>query len=122
MYAYPANAVVGLSQGGIIVRAYAEQYAGTSPLYPPVVNLVSVCGVLNGVWDCPLEIKIIPGLCELYSQNPYDFLDNAIPLSFADWFVTTDNKVGVLITSSFPVAASLLHHYVCRPLPSRLNT
>jgi len=81
--------VVGLSQGGIIVRAYAEQYARTSPLYPPVVNLVSVCGVLNGVWDCPLEIKIIPGLCELYSQNPYDFSQTMPSLyRFADWFVT----------------------------------
>ena len=64
-------AVVGLSQGGVIVRAYAQQYAGTAPYYPPVINLVSVCGVLNGVWDCPLEIKLIPGLCELYSANPY---------------------------------------------------
>lgn len=66
-----ALAVVGLSQGGVIVRAYAQQYAGTGPFYPPVINLVSVCGVLNGVWDCPLEIKLIPGLCELYSANPY---------------------------------------------------
>ena len=54
-------------------------------------------GVLNGVWDCPLEIKLIPGLCDLYSANPYHFLDNVIPLSFAGWFVTTDNKVGTAV-------------------------
>ncbi|MDR3738002.1 MAG: hypothetical protein P4L40_03190 [Terracidiphilus sp.] len=32
--------VVGLSQGGLIVRAYVEQYND-----PPVYNLVSICGV-----------------------------------------------------------------------------
>ncbi len=32
--------VVGLSQGGLIIRAYVQQYNN-----PPVFNLVSICGV-----------------------------------------------------------------------------
>lgn len=66
-------------------RRGAAALTGLSPSSP--------VGGYRAVWDCPLEIKIVPGLCELYSANPYDFLDGAIPLSFAGWFVTTDNKV-----------------------------
>ena len=44
--------VVGLSQGGLIIRAYVEQYND-----PPVHNLVSICGVQNGVFDCPLPFQ-----------------------------------------------------------------
>ena len=39
---------VGLSQGGLIVRAYAEMYNS-----PPVHNLLSLCGPQGGVGDCP---------------------------------------------------------------------
>jgi len=39
---------VGLSQGGLIVRAYVEQYND-----PKVHNLVSLCGPQGGIGDCP---------------------------------------------------------------------
>lgn len=39
---------VGLSQGGLIVRAYVEKYNN-----PKVHNLVSLCGPQGGVGDCP---------------------------------------------------------------------
>lgn len=39
---------VGLSQGGLIVRAYVEQFNN-----PPVHNLISLCGPQGGVGDCP---------------------------------------------------------------------
>jgi palmitoyl-protein thioesterase len=39
---------VGLSQGGLIVRAYVEKYNN-----PPVHNLLSLCGPQGGVGDCP---------------------------------------------------------------------
>lgn len=79
--------VVGLSQGGIVVRGYVEIYND-----PPVYNMVSICGVLNGVFDCPLEVQIIPFLCDLFKSNPYRFLFNgSIPLSFSDYFVTSMN-------------------------------
>jgi hypothetical protein len=42
-----SSAVVGLSQGGIIVRAYVEQYAGTASFYPPVVNLGGSLGYIT---------------------------------------------------------------------------
>ena len=40
---------------------YVQQYND-----PPVYNLVSICGVQNGVFDCPLEVKLIPFVCDIY--------------------------------------------------------
>ena len=83
---------MGLSQGGLVGRGYAELYAGR-PGYPKVKNLVSICGVQNGVFNCPLELQIIPFLCDVFETNPYDFLFNgSIPLSFSDYFVTYWNE------------------------------
>lgn len=88
----PEVNLVGLSQGGLVVRGYAELYAGR-PGYPKVKNLVSICGVQNGVFNCPLELQIIPFLCDVFETNPYDFLFNgSIPLSFSDYFVTYWNE------------------------------
>ena len=90
--AAPAINVVGLSQGGLIVRGYAEQYAGRGG-YPAVQNLVSICGVQNGVFNCPLELQIIPFLCDIFESDPYRFLFNgSLPLSFSDYFVTWRNQ------------------------------
>jgi pimeloyl-ACP methyl ester carboxylesterase len=82
----PEINLVGLSQGGLLVRAYAEQRAPTDPA---VRSLVSICGVQNGVYNCPLELQIIPFVCSLFEDDPYAFLLNgSIPLSFSDYFVT----------------------------------
>lgn len=43
---------VGLSQGGLIVRAYVQKH-GDDASYPAVHNLVSLCGPQGGVGDCP---------------------------------------------------------------------
>lgn len=84
--------VVGLSQGGLVIRGYAELYAG-HPGYPRVKSLVSICGVQNGVYNCPLELQIVPFLCDIFESDPYNFLFNgSIPLSFSDYFVTFWNK------------------------------
>lgn len=89
--------VVGLSQGGIIIRAYVEQYND-----PPVKRFVAICGVVNGVFDCPAEVKIIPFLCDLFKSNPYRFLFNgSFELSFSDYFVGIDNKTKFLEESEF---------------------
>ena len=82
--------VVGLSQGGLIVRGYIEQ---RGPTDPNVKNFVSICGVQNGVYNCPLELQIIPFLCDIFESDPYNFLFNgSIPLSFSDYFVTFWDK------------------------------
>lgn len=84
--------VVGLSQGGLVVRAYIEQYNN-----PPVHNFVSICGVQNGEFDCPLEIRIIPFLCDMFKANPYRFLFNgSIPLSFSDYWKDSMNQTKYL--------------------------
>lgn len=88
----PEVNVVGLSQGGLVVRGYAEVYGGT-PGYPRVKNLVSICGVQSGVFNCPAELQIIPFLCDVFESDPYNFLFNgSIPLSFSDYFVTYWNR------------------------------
>lgn len=76
----PAINVVGLSQGGLVIRGYAERYAGRAG-YPAVKNLVSICGVQNGVFNCPLELQIIPFLCDIFEADPYNFLFNVSPPS-----------------------------------------
>lgn len=84
--------LVGLSQGGLVIRGYAQRYAGT-PGYPAVKNLVSICGVQNGIYKCPAEINIIPFLCDIFEADPYNFLFNGtIPLSFSDYLVTYWDK------------------------------
>lgn len=47
--------VVGLSQGGLVVRGYVERYND-----PPVKNLISICGIQGGEFSCPLELDLIP--------------------------------------------------------------
>ena len=75
--------VVGLSQGGPVVRGYIEAYND-----PPVHRFVSICGVQGGEFNCPLEMQIIPFVCDIFQDNPYHFLFNgSIPLSFSDYWV-----------------------------------
>jgi len=89
--------VVGLSQGGLIVRAYVQQYND-----PPVYNLVSICGVQNGVFNCPLEVQIIPFVCSLFETNPYHFFDFVgIHLSFEDYFKDPANETAYLLGNDF---------------------
>jgi palmitoyl-protein thioesterase len=84
--------MVGLSQGGLVIRGYAEVY-GNRTGYPKVKNLVSICGVQSGVFNCPLELQIIPLLCDIFEADPYNFLFNgSIPLSFSDYFTTYWNQ------------------------------
>ncbi len=88
----PLINLVGLSQGGLVIRGYAEKYGGRNG-YPGVKSLVSICGVQNGVFNCPLELQIIPFLCDIFEADPYNFLFNgSIPLSFSDYFTTYWDK------------------------------
>jgi hypothetical protein len=81
----PEINMVGLSQGGLVIRGYAQRFAGTAPHYPRVKSLVSICGVQNGVFNCPLELQVIPFLCDIFEADPYNFLFNGtVPLTFAD--------------------------------------
>jgi len=83
--AAPEINLVGLSQGGLVIRGYAQRFAGTAPYYPRVKNLVSICGVQNGVFNCPAELQIVPLLCDVFESDPYNFLFNgSIPLTFSD--------------------------------------
>lgn len=75
--------IVGLSQGGLIARGFVQQHSAEFP----VKNMVSICGTQNGIYACPLQVDIVPFLCELFEANPYAFLLNgSIPLSFSDYF------------------------------------
>lgn len=87
--------VIGLSQGGLTIRDYVQNYAGRNG-YPAVRKFISICGVQNGVFDCPAEVKIIPFLCDAFKSNPYDFLHLGLPLSFSDYFVTSMNETQYL--------------------------
>lgn len=61
-----------------------------------------MCGVENGVYDCPASYKIIPFLCSLFEDDPYHFLFNgSIPLSFSDYFVTFWNRTEYLGQNTF---------------------
>jgi len=89
--------ILGLSQGGLIVRAYIQQYND-----PPVKRMVSICGVQNGVFDCPLSAKIIPFVCGLFKSNPWRFLFNdTLPLSFSDYWVESMNQTDYLAENEF---------------------
>lgn len=37
---------------------------------------------------CPLQVDILPFVCKLFAKDPYNFLDGALHLSFANYFVT----------------------------------
>lgn len=88
---------VGLSQGGVIVRGYIEQYNN-----PPVFNFVSICGIQGGEYDCPLELQIIPFVCDIFKSDPYRFLFNgSIPLSFSDYWVQVANRSEYLSQNTF---------------------
>ena len=51
----------------------------------------------NGIFNCPLELQIIPFLCDLFEADPYNFLFNgSIPLSFSDYFTMYWNKTEYL--------------------------
>lgn len=69
---------VGISQGGVIVRAYIELYND-----PPVYNFVSLCGPQQGVGACPASV---PGwICSIFQSNPYP-----AKLSFAGYWKGSD--------------------------------
>jgi palmitoyl-protein thioesterase len=88
---------VGLSQGGLVVRGYIEQYNN-----PPVHNFVSICGVQGGEYNCPLEIQILPFVCEIFAADPYNFIFNgSLPISFSDYWVTYDNESMYLAHNDF---------------------
>lgn len=84
---------IGLSQGGTILRGYVEQYND-----PPVRNLITLSGVMNGVFNCPLEVQIFPGICELFEADPYAF--NEL-LSFSEYFVLSKNESLYLSGNTF---------------------
>jgi len=65
---------VGLSQGGLIVRIYAQVYNN-----PPVHSLVSLCGPQNGVGECPGGTPEF--ICNLVRDHMY-----AAPISFAGYW------------------------------------
>jgi len=56
--------VVGLSQGGLIVRAYVEKFNN-----PPVFKMISICGTQNGIAKCPNSVPSF--LCSIFESNPY---------------------------------------------------
>jgi palmitoyl-protein thioesterase len=93
--------LVGLSQGGLVARAYIEEYSGSGG-YPSVFNFVSLCGVQGGEYNCPLELQIIPFLCELVWQNPYGLLFNDTQyFAPADYIVTPLNQTQYLTQNPF---------------------
>jgi palmitoyl-protein thioesterase len=113
----PEVNMVGLSQGGLVIRGYAQVY-GSEPGYPRVKNLVSICGVQSGVFNCPAELQIIPLLCDVFEADPYNFLFNgSIPLSFSDYFTTywnrsmydTQNDLLPVLNNQVPHANSSLY-------------
>jgi palmitoyl-protein thioesterase len=54
------------------------------------------------VYDCPLAYRIIPFVCELFKSDPYHFLFNgSIPLSFSDYFKTTDDEAKYLRENTY---------------------
>eukprot|EP00299_Pterocystis_sp_00344_P014385 c7119_g1_i1.p1 GENE.c7119_g1_i1~~c7119_g1_i1.p1 ORF type:complete len:378 (-),score=68.61 c7119_g1_i1:13-1110(-) len=86
---------VGLSQGGLIVRVYAQIYND-----PPVHTLVSMCGPQEGVGDCPGGTPEF--LCNLVREDLYgapisfagywkNSLDQATYLSKSKWLATWNN-------------------------------
>merc|ERR1711916_34132 len=56
----------------------------------------------NGVYNCPLEVQIIPFVCDWFKSNPYHFLFNgAIPLSFSDYWVSSMNRTEYVTENRF---------------------
>jgi pimeloyl-ACP methyl ester carboxylesterase len=56
--------LIGISQGGIIARAYIEKHNN-----PPVHNFLSLCGPQSGVGTCPAAIP--PAICTFFELSPY---------------------------------------------------
>jgi len=56
--------VVGLAQGGLIVRAYVEKFNN-----PPVFKMISICGTQNGISKCPNSVPAF--MCSHFESNPY---------------------------------------------------
>jgi palmitoyl-protein thioesterase len=80
---------VGLSQGGLIVRVYAEVYND-----PPVFTLVSMCGPQEGVGDCPGGTPEF--LCNLVREDIY-----GAPVSFAGYWKDSMDQAGYLKKSKW---------------------
>eukprot|EP00301_Raphidiophrys_heterophryoidea_P023813 c7545_g1_i1.p1 GENE.c7545_g1_i1~~c7545_g1_i1.p1 ORF type:complete len:401 (-),score=100.41 c7545_g1_i1:111-1280(-) len=72
--------LAGLSQGGLIARAYAEVYND-----PPVHLLMSLCGTQDGVGDCPGGTPEF--LCNLVRESLYE-----APVSFAGYWKNSLDK------------------------------
>lgn len=80
---------VGLSQGGLIVRAYVQRYNN-----PPVFNLISICGPQDGVGTCPGGFPSF--ICDIFELGPY-----TAQLSFAGYWKDVRNQTEYLQESTF---------------------
>jgi len=76
--------LAGLSQGGLIARAYAQVYND-----PPVHLLMSLCGTQEGVGDCPGGTPEF--LCNLVREDLY-----GAPVSFAGYWKNSMDKATYL--------------------------
>jgi len=81
--------LVGISQGGLLVRAYVERYNN-----PPVHNLISICGPQNGVGTCPSGVP--SWLCSFFASGPY-----TASLSFAGYWKDVTDEATYLKESTF---------------------
>eukprot|EP00298_Acanthocystis_sp_HF-20_P014076 c20626_g1_i1.p1 GENE.c20626_g1_i1~~c20626_g1_i1.p1 ORF type:complete len:391 (+),score=151.52 c20626_g1_i1:24-1196(+) len=81
--------LAGLSQGGLIVRVYAELYND-----PPVYNLISLCGPQEGVGSCPEGTP--EWICSLIRDNMY-----GAPISFAGYWKDSLDKAKYLKDSKW---------------------
>jgi len=81
--------LAGLSQGGLIVRIYAELFND-----PPVYNLISLCGPQEGVGSCP------GGTPTIFCNAIRDKMYNA-PVSFAGYWKNTMDKTKYLAESKW---------------------
>jgi len=81
--------VLGLSQGGLVIRGYIERYNN-----PPVYNAISICGPQNGVGTCPAGT---PGfICDIFKLGPY-----TAKLSFAGYWKEVADEATYLKDSTF---------------------
>eukprot|EP00475_Leptophrys_vorax_P031754 TRINITY_DN482_c0_g1_i1.p1 TRINITY_DN482_c0_g1~~TRINITY_DN482_c0_g1_i1.p1 ORF type:complete len:290 (-),score=81.46 TRINITY_DN482_c0_g1_i1:50-919(-) len=81
--------LVGISQGGLLVRAYVERYND-----PPVHNLISICGPQSGVGTCPEGTPDF--LCSFFASGPY-----TASLSFAGYWKDVTDEATYLKESPF---------------------
>ena len=69
---------LGLSQGSLVLRAYAQQHNA-----PHVRQLLTVCGPHGGIGECPSSVQ--GWLCGFWASSPY-----TAPIAFADYWRGTD--------------------------------